>query len=169
MRKYLIPILAIGTAVMIYIMVTTGTPLKTPATPKGILDLEFAYDRIHTDAVLTAWSVDGKKEAAIKNTLWDFCFLVFYSLFLFSCCKKLSEKFAVNDWKYGAARAFAKVALLVGLLDIGENMGMLQTLDSNGGDTVAMVTAACASIKWILVILVILYILFALLSKRSRP
>ena len=168
MQKLIYPFLIIGTAVMIYIMMSTGAPLKTASTPKGILNLEFAYDKIHTDAVLNAWSSGDKKEAAIQNTLWDFCFLFFYSLFLFTSCKKLSTKFDIMDWKYKASRSFAKLAILAGLLDVGENLGILQTLRCGGNDTVAMITTACAAVKWVLVILVILFALFALVSKRSR-
>ncbi len=152
---------------MIFVMVKTGAPLKTPATPKGILDLEFACDKQRTDIVLTAWAVDNKIEAATQNTLWDFVFLFFYSLFLFFCCKKLMTKFVPTNWKHNAGKFFANAAIAAGLLDVGENLGMLQTLGGNGSDTVSLVTVICSLIKWTLVLLVIAYVLIALLSKKQ--
>lgn len=148
-------------------MMKTGAPLKTPATPKGILDLEFACDKQHVDVVLTAWATDNKIEAAIQNTLWDFVFLFFYSLFLFFCCKKLMVKFIPTNWKHTAGKFFANAAIAAGLLDVGENLGMLQTLGGNSSNTVALVTVICSLIKWSLVLLVILYVVIALLSKKQ--
>jgi hypothetical protein len=167
MRRYIIPIFMIGTAIMIYIMMKTGATLKTPLTPKGILDLEFAFDKQHTDVVMTAWAPDNKTAAAIQNTMWDFVFLFFYSLFLFFTCNLLRTKFAPLNWKHNAGKFFAGAAITAGLLDAGENLGMLQTLHGNGSDTVALVTVICSSIKWTLVLLVIAYVLIALLSKRQ--
>jgi hypothetical protein len=167
MRRFLIPLFMIGTAVMIYIMITTGAPLKTPLTPKGILNLEFAFDKEHTDVVMKAWASDNKTGAAIKNTMWDFVFLFFYSLFLFFTCKQLRTKFTPLNWKYNAGKFFAGAAITAGLLDAGENLGMLQTLHGNGSDTIALVTVICSLIKWTLVLLVITYVLIALLSKRQ--
>ena len=167
MRRYIFPFLIIGTAVMVYVMMKTGAPLKTAATPKGILDLEFACDKQRTDIVLAAWTPGNKIEAAVQNTFWDFIFLFFYSLFLFFCCKKLMIKFSPTNWKYNAGKFFANAAIGAALLDVGENLGMLQTLGGNGGDTVALITVLCSLIKWTLVLLVIAYILIALLSKRQ--
>ena len=146
----------------------TGAPLKTAATPKGILHLEFAYDKAQVNTIITAWSVDNKLAAAKTNTYWDFCFLFFYAFFLFFTCVKLSEKFSAAGWKNKAGLFFAKMAILAGMLDIGENIGMLQTLNGNGNTTSWQITTGCAATKWSLVILVILYILFAVIAKRGR-
>jgi hypothetical protein len=54
-KKYRLLFLFAGTLVMIVVMVKTGAPLKTPATPKGILDLEFAYNASKAYTVINAW------------------------------------------------------------------------------------------------------------------
>ena len=167
MQKFTYPFLIAGTLVMIYIMMKTGAPLTTPATPMGAINLELAYDKPHTDTVLTAWASDPIHNAAETNTLWDFVFLFFYSTFLYMSCKKLSNKFIVHSWKYNAGRFFARTAIIAGLLDIGENIGMLVSLKGKGGPAVSLITASCSAIKWSLVILVLLYVIIALVSKRQ--
>lgn len=168
MKKIILPVLLAGTAVMIYIMMTTGAPLKTDATPKGILHLEFAYDKAHVDTILTAWGNSDRINAAIINTYWDFCFLLFYGLLLFTACRMLSEKFIAGSRKNNTGRFFAKAAILAAVLDMGENTGMLQTLYENGNPATWWVTTICAGVKWLLVLSVIVYILAALCMRKDR-
>ena len=81
MRKFFFPFIAIGSLVMVMVMSKTGATLKTPATPLGILNLEFAYNSAKADTILNAWQPDGKIdniEVAKFNTLLDFIFLFFY-------------------------------------------------------------------------------------------
>lgn len=85
MRKYFFPLVAVGSLVMVIVMSKTSATLKTPATPLGILDLEFAYNGTKGGTVLTAWNANEKIdniEVAKFNTWLDFIFLFFYSLFL---------------------------------------------------------------------------------------
>ena len=77
------------------------------------------------------------------------------------------QKFNPTNWKYNAGKFFANAAIAAALLDVGENLGMLQTLGGGGSNTVALVTVICSLIKWTLVLLVIAYILIALLSKKQ--
>jgi hypothetical protein len=158
MKKLLLPFLLIGTMVMIVIMAKTGATLKTPTTSKGILNLEFAYDTVKTNSIIKAWaptSTSNNIRTAKNNTYWDFVFLFFYSLFLFYSCKKLAQ---INTSKIGLL--IAKGALLAGVLDIGENMGMLVTLSNLSSNTIAMLTTILATIKWLLVIIAVLYLLW---------
>src|SRR6187399_2153503 len=96
MKKYAIPIFLAGTLLMIYIMSRTGASLKTPATPLGILNLEFAYDTAKTSVVMNAWAPSNNIDniaAAKLNTWVDFLFIFFYSFFLFFACTKIAETF----------------------------------------------------------------------------
>ena len=52
----------------------------------------------------------------------------------------------------------AACAIAAGILDIFENIGMLKSLNGNGSQWIAAVTAFVSNIKWSLVILVILFI-----------
>jgi len=151
-----------GTFIMMYVMMVTGKTLKTPATPLGILDLEFAYNSSKTAHVVKAWSainpanIDNIK-VAIRNTWLDFIFLFFYSLFLFYCCRSIAESFSGFLKKTG--NIFAVGALYAGLLDIAENAGMLLTLNDFSSNNIALFTTVCSVIKWLLALVALIYTL----------
>jgi hypothetical protein len=159
MKKYLLLLLLTGSIVMIIVMAKTGASLKTVATPKGILDLEFAYNSTKATAVITAWQPATGDHNNIKtaniNTYLDFIFLFFYSLFLYFTCKKIGRITAGAWGKAGIL--FAQGALLAGILDILENAGMLRTLSGNIDDLIALSTTICSVIKWVLALLAVVY------------
>ncbi len=162
MKKLLLPFLFVGTMCMIFVMGKTGATLITVPTPKGILDLEFAYNKTKVTNIMHAWSsnpiVDNISKAK-TNTYLDFIFLAFYSTFLFFACRKITETNKSNFGLY-----IAKGALLSGGLDIFENIGMLISLSGYKNNIVAFVTTICASIKWVLAILAVLYLLLGILA-----
>ncbi|MEO7306555.1 MAG: hypothetical protein ABIR78_11180 [Ferruginibacter sp.] len=169
MKKFFLPFLFIGSIVMIVVMAKTGTTLKTPATPMGILDLEFAYNAKKTTHILNAWAPGGGTDniaAAKINTYWDFLFLFFYAGFLFLACKKIAS--AINGPVAKAGNLIAKAALLAGVLDILENAGMLLTLNGQGSNTVSFCTTCASVIKWGLAIIAVLYVLTGLLVLLYR-
>ena len=163
-----------GTFVMLYVMMSTGKTLKTTATPLGIIDLELAYNISKTTGIITAWSTTGSDninniKVATRNTWLDFIFLFFYSLFLFYSCKSIAESF--NGFLQKTGMLLAIGALYAGLLDIAENAGMLFTLNGFASNSIAMFTAICSAIKWILVLAALLYIVLfgpAFLLKKIR-
>ena len=157
MKKYWLLLLLIGTGIMIVVMAKTGATLKTPDTPKGILDLEFAYNSSKTATVLNAWAPNGNVDnisAAKINTYLDFIFLFFYSFFLFFTCDKIAR---ITKSKLGAF--IANGALYAGILDVVENAGMLMTLSGGASGTTAFITTFCSVIKWALAIAAVLYLL----------
>lgn len=166
MKKLLIPFFFIGTMAMIIVMTKTGSTLKTEATPKGILDLEFAYNSTKTNTVITAWapndSVDNITAAKI-NTYYDFIFLLFYSPFLFFTCKKIAQ---ITTSKTGLI--IAKGALWAGGLDIFENAGMLISLSGNSSDSIAMLTTIISLTKWTLAIAAVIYLLAGLVQLTLK-
>ncbi len=162
MKKYRLLLLFTGTLVMIVVMVKTSASLKTPATPKGILDLEFAYNTAKTAAVMNAWAPNNSINnisTATNNTYYDFIFLLFYSLFLFYTCKKIA---GITNSKTGML--IAKGALSAGFLDIFENTGMLITLSGNSSGAIALCTTIISAIKWMLAIAAVAYLLVGLIQ-----
>lgn len=160
MRKYFFLIIAVGSLVMLLVMAKTSASLKTIATPLGILNLEFAYDSAKAGTVLNAWQPNEKIdniEVATFNTWLDFIFLFFYSLFLFTGCKILSANYSGAIQNTG--QMLAKGAILAGLLDIVENVGMLFTLHGNINNSILFLTAAASIIKWILALVAVAYLL----------
>ena len=166
MKKYTIPFFLFGSLVMIYVMTTTGEPLKTPATPHGILDLEFAYNTAKTTAVTDAWTPSDNIAVAKLNTWLDFLFLFFYSFFLFFASKKIAGTFQSTIAKAGYL--IAGGALLAGFLDILENTGMLLTLNGHTSGTIAFLTTFFSIIKWGLAIIAVLYVLTGILVLAYR-
>jgi predicted metal-binding membrane protein len=152
MRKYVLPVLFIGTMLMIVVMTKTGATLKTPATPHGILNLEFAHNTAKTTAVVNTWAPNNNIGAAKNNTYYDFIFLLFYSVFLFLLVKKIAQ---IKNSK--AALLIAKGALVAGVLDVFENAGMLYTLSGNASESIALLTTIFSVIKWILALTAAVY------------
>ncbi len=146
-------------------MSKTGEGLnKQPATPHGILNLELAYSNQCTANAINAWTASASQpvdyiRVAKTNTYWDFLFLVFYAPFLYLLAKQIASNF--SGTKNAVGRKLAAGALLAGVLDIGENAGMLMTLGGTQSSAVALATAILSAVKWLLVIAVILYILIA--------
>ncbi len=169
MKKFLLPFFLIGTGVMMVVMAKTGAPLKTSATPLGILDLEFAHTAEKVSKVIAAWSQpDGANRvaAAHTNTYCDFLFLFFYAGFLFLACRKIAAAFKgpVTVWGNHIGRG----ALLAGLLDILENSGMLLSLSGSVSDGTALFTTVVSIIKWSLAILAVLFLVTGLLALGLR-
>lgn len=166
MKKYTIPFFLLGSLVMIYVMAKTGAPLKTASTPLGILDLEFAYNTAKTTSVINAWAPSDNITAAKLNTRLDFLFLFFYSGFLFFTCKRIAGSFHGTVAKAGLL--IAKGAILAGLLDILENIGMLIALNGHISGSIAFCTTFFSVIKWGLALISVLYVVTGLLVLAYR-
>lgn len=169
MKKLLLPFFLIGTAAMMMVMAKTGDVLKTPTTPMGILNLEFAYNTAKTTPIINSWAGISSADvitAAKQNTYWDFLFLFFYAGFLFLACKKIAANTSGAFAKAG--NIIAKGALWAGFLDIIENAGMLLTLSNQGSSTIALCTTIVSVIKWALAIIAVLYMLTGLLALAFR-
>jgi len=166
-------ILAAGTIIMLIVMGKTGAILKTNTTPHGILNLEFASNTQKVNAILHAWqknTTSNNIKAATINTLLDFIFLIFYSLFLNKLCNIIADK--LSGLLVVAGRIIAYSALAAGVLDIIENTGMLLSLNGHINSETAIITFTAASIKWLLVIAILLYVmvggLIALVKKSNN-
>ena len=169
-KKTTLYLLLFSTLVMAIVMYVSGAPLKTIETASGILNLEFANTQQKVNNIISVWKNASTTNvdviaAAKKNTYFDFLFLLYYAFFLYSCCKQLAlslaakKKFAL--WLNDAAG----LALLAGILDFAENIGMLISLAERGSDNIAFATAAISISKWLLVVTVLLSIITALAAK----
>ncbi len=71
--KIFLAFLVTGTIIMMYVMMSTGKTLETPATPLGIIALEFALINKTVQVILQEWTKTGEGvdniKAAKKNTL----------------------------------------------------------------------------------------------------
>lgn len=151
-----------GTLMMAYVMAESGKTLKTPETPQGIINLEFAHNRQRVNEVMMAWTFPGTNNidnisVAIQNTWFDFIFLFFYSLMLFYACRSISS--AYNGILNKSGKLLAMGSLYAGLFDIAENAGMLFSLNGYTSDTIAFFTVCFSAIKWALVLTALSYII----------
>ena len=163
-------ILLAGTLLMTVVMTIHGASLKTPSTPKGILNLEFAYNTAQASSVLNAWAATSATNNIIQakmNTWLDFIYLFFYSLFFFDACQLLASSFSGSIRITG--NLLAKGALIAGLLDILENTGMLLTLNGQLSEYTTLLTFIFSISKWALVIAAIMYVALmgSILVKRK--
>lgn len=163
-------ILLAGTLLMTVVMAIHGASLKTPGTPKGILNLEFAYNTAQASSVLNAWAATSDTNNVFQakmNTWLDFIYLFFYTLFFFHACQLLASSFSGSIQITGSL--LAKGALIAGMLDILENTGMLLTLNGHLSEYTTMLTFIFSISKWALVIAAILYVavMGSLLFKRK--
>ncbi len=145
-----------GTVIMMIIMFVTGRPLATPATPQGILCLEFATTATAVEQVLHAWKNTAPETgnvllAAKLNTYLDFIFLFFYSLLLSALCYRLARILFARPIVSKIFSVLSGIALAAGVLDIVENVGMLFSLNGQVSDATALMTCVSAKLKWGLV------------------
>ena len=161
-KKYRLLLLFAGVLAMMIVMAISGATLKTPQTPNGILNLEFAYNSAKATYLINAWTgiiPFDNVFAAIINTWLDYIFLFFYSAFFYHFCTWLSNYFSGILLVTG--RFLAKAALVAGALDMLENAGMLITLNGHISDTTTLLTVLFSLTKWLLVLVILLYILIA--------
>lgn len=169
MKKILLPAFVLGTLVMMFIMAQTGALLKTPASPHGIVSLEFAYNTTKTNSIIHAWApmeTTDKIAAAKVNTYIDFLFLFFYVGFLFLSCKAIAAKLGNGFAKAG--NIIANATLVAGFADVMENTGILFSLNKLISPTVSFCTVFFSVIKWVLALIAVLYILAGLLLLAYR-
>ncbi len=177
MQKYFFIFISIGTLVMLLVMAKTGAPLKTVATPHGIIDLEFACNQQKLAVVMNAWKENGSTNNILTakiNTQLDFIFLLYYALFFNLACKKIAALFSGNFANWGLI--IAAGAIGAGLFDILENIGMLLSLLGNINSSIPMATFIFSITKWLLVIIAAAYciigglrLLINQLSKKNQP
>ncbi|MBA2249761.1 MAG: hypothetical protein H0W12_06170 [Chitinophagaceae bacterium] len=167
MNKILFSLFLLACTLVVFLqMRPTQRKLRTTETPASIINLELAYDTIHTAKVLTAWNTDEKVAAAKENTYIDFALIICYALFLFFSCNNLAKNFCGKMGNLG--KLLSKAALIAGLLDVVENSGMLITLNGHTNAVVSLVTATCSGIKWLFIIVCFLYIVLAGLLMLYR-
>jgi hypothetical protein len=154
MKNLTIIFLTIGVVFMLFMMMKIGSILKTPETPTGILNIEFAHDTADMKRILKAWTVrkiEGQTvlDAAKTHTFWDFAFIFFYAGFFFYGNTLLSEKFRGRFIKICEWASVA--ALFAGLFDCCENGLILTSLSGKYSTLIVSFTKLFAILKFILI------------------
>jgi len=157
---------AVASVVIIIILRWQGSSLKTPISPRAIVDLEFAVSPQRLNELLFVWNT-----SVVKVNIWlDFLFIVSYVLFL-----SIAAAFCALKWPAGIMRqmglTLARAAYLAGILDIAENLLMLQSIAGYFTITSLQLTYYCAAVKFILAALVLLFLLASLpvAFRKNKP
>lgn len=145
---------ALFSLLMILLLCWQGRELILPATPSGILALEFANTPEKLNYVLSFWN----KETVQVNILIDFFFVIVYTWFFViavtGSAAKWQQRYMVQFGAMGIRLAF-----LAGMLDIVENILMLQSIHGHYTVSSLQLTWYCAAIKFAIVIILFLYVL----------
>jgi hypothetical protein len=151
-RKLLISFLVL--VIMIVLMRWQGSMLITSASPRGIIDLEFAK----TAQRLLNLRLFLDHDAVVQNIFLDFLFIAAYTWFFVTACNFVKEKNAWSKW----SNHFSGIAIAAALFDVCENFLMLLVWNGRFGTGLLQVVYYCAAIKFILAGMVVMYLLISI-------
>ena len=137
---------------MLFVMRWQGTSLVTAASPRGIIDLEFARTPERLRHLLLFISPSKVQ----LNIFLDFIFIIAYTWFLVAACRYIRSKTSWNK----ASGAFISLAITAAMFDVVENFLLLLIIQQRFDASLLEVVYYSAAIKFILVGAVILYLLF---------
>jgi hypothetical protein len=159
-RRLLISFLAL--VAMVILMRMQGAALVTPASPRGIIDLEFADRAERLMQLRLFWDHD----VVVTNIFLDFLLIAAYAWFFFTACSSVNKQNPLSKW----SRYFAGLSMAAAFFDVCENFLMLLVWNQRFSPVVLKIVFYCAAIKFILIALVILYLivsfLFGLIRKK---
>jgi hypothetical protein len=166
-RRFFVPLLALTLGLMLGVMMPVDRPLRTPASPNGIVSFEVAGDAATAQRMIDAWDERARRHAAFSLGV-DYLFMVSYSTTIALGCV----------WAAGvlgrrvAALATAGVLLawgqwLAALLDGGENAALTTMLLDHVRDPWPAVAWWCAVLKFALIVAGILYALVAVGARLA--
>lgn len=149
-------LLAVVTGWMVFIF-RLFPNLKTPAVPRGIFNLQFAFTTKHATAVVDDWRVRDHIKAARRSLLTDVAFVVTYVTALVIVAVLVNHAADAGHVGPGVV-----VALLAGVLDLIENAGLAWQLrdDDRQAQPVPLLTSLAATGK-LLLLLAFVALLFA--------
>jgi hypothetical protein len=151
-----IVIAALATVVMMVVMRFMGLGLVSNSSPLGVVNFELAKTFTNATEIINAV---GKRPLQ-WNIGIDFLFIIAYSFFFFFCCWALMNNYRSSGLKT-LGLIFLELSVLVGVLDLVENIAMLITLGGYGSDISVTVSRWAAIIKFSFVGLVVVYIIVA--------
>ena len=152
---------ALASVLFFFILKWQGGSLESKFSPIGIINFELA--KTYNAAMEIAGQV-GQTPLKI-NIAIDFLFLIAYSSFLFFSCTALTRHFRSRALKT-MGFIFMELGVLVGVLDICENVTMYITLSKHGSNISAAVTYWVAVTKFGLAAIVLLYLIIAGIVTR---
>jgi hypothetical protein len=155
------------TALCMTVLGFAGESLKTKEAPAGILTFELAGLKTNDpQAILKGWDERARQWAAF-GLGFDYCFIVFYSMFLTIACV-WTAKHVQRELGFRLGITLAWLQIVAGLLDCVENAGLLVTLLSDGARNWMTAGAVASAGKWLLIFAGITYVVIGWLFVWTR-
>lgn len=130
---------------------------------KEIINFEIAKTVDNATAMMGVWGAEGI--ARFLNGIYgDFLFILGYAGTLFFGCRYIGS-LSGNYILRKAGNIFSFLALVAGLCDVVENIGMIYTLRQGASGWVVHLTSDMARIKFSLIFILLLYIIICLLFR----
>lgn len=150
-----------------------GGPLRTEASPSGIVSFELAGSLANIETILASWDPTARIYAGLNLGL-DYLFIGTYVAAIGLGCVLVAQSLGRHGRLLGAAGLFlAWGMLLAGILDCVENIALIKLLLGSQSNILAVVARFCAIPKFLIVLLGLLYVILGavvspLLSRKSR-
>jgi hypothetical protein len=164
-RRSLFLSLLFLTLILFAVFRVLDTPLRTPAAPNGIVSFELAGSPGNAQAMVDSWSEYARLLAAFGLGL-DYLFMPAYASTLALGILLAAGRHAGWFGRLGAPLGWG--ALAAALFDAVENYGLLQSLLSPLFSLWPVVSAACATIKFVLLLLGLAYALIGWLWPKQK-
>ncbi len=166
-----IKLFLLGATLFIFILLRIqGDDLRQPYANNGIVSMEFAYTANKATAIAEGWRADNLLQKATNNILIDFLFIPFYALLFYTLAGSISVRLKGKASTLGVLLAF--FSLIAGCLDVLENLFMLLSLHLFRTNLTALLTAAFAGLKFMLLFMALLYIIIfgaSILMRKKLP
>lgn len=160
-QLWLLFILTIGMSIVLQIQ---GSDLKTPAAPNGIIGLELSFTQEKASAIAQEWKNDLKKVFHI-NMILDYLYILIYGAFFFFSCRYFASRRTIPSSR---GNYIAIAVLLAMLFDCLENVLMIVSINDAPNNTITLLTACFAILKFSIIIIAIFYILYSLLTLSKN-
>jgi hypothetical protein len=143
--------------------------LSGPESPHGIVSLELAASSSHAHEIRQAWQRRGVLDAARASLGWDLPFVATYASALALGSVAAGAVLTDRGWPLGAAsRRVAPLALLAGVLDVIEDVGLFREVFAD--DTRQpwpTLACSCAVPKFLLALAAGVYVAYGLLAHAA--
>ena len=167
-RKRLLGIFAASTFILFVYISILDFPLKTTASPNGIVSFELARTFEQSQKILSSWNHQAKL-SAIKSLVVDYLFLISYSFFFAFLIFKTSENFiGKKNGLVSLGIVFGWLQFVAAIFDAFENYFLLRLLFGSQNELFSSLAFYFASVKFILIILGIIYIVFGAILFLSK-
>jgi hypothetical protein len=144
-----------------------GGPLKTGASPLGIVSFELAGSISNAEKILNSWDSLAKIFAGLNLGL-DFIFIVAYTGAIGLGCSLLASSIGRRFRVFGTVGiSLAWAQLLAAACDLTENYGLISLLLGSKRNLWAVMARSCAIPKFLIVLLGLVYIIIALVVRLA--